>query len=464
MLTMQDNNKQQICPDIFAGKRVLVIGLGKTGMSCVRFLYARGVELAVTDSRIKPPALQELKDSYPDVAVFLGGFDSQAIASSDILLVSPGVPVGNEMIAQAKEQGKEIIGDIEIFSRCNTTPVVAITGSNGKSTVTTLVGEMARLSKRKVQIGGNIGVPVLELLDTVTDTELYVLELSSFQLETTYNLNAAACVILNISEDHMDRYSSLDAYAAAKANIFQGSGAVIINRDDPCVVSLASTVSARRRIYAFTLNEPDDENTFGLVAQDGELWLAKGKQLLLPVSRIKIKGRHNVANALAALALGDAMQLPMPAMLEALQTFPGLPHRTQWVTEHEGVNWFNDSKATNVGAAIAAIDGLPAEKLVVLMGGQGKGQDFAPLKNILAPRARHVLLYGEDAGLIEQALGSAVPNSRVANLAEAVIRARQLAQPGDAVLLSPACASFDMFDGYEHRGNIYMQLVKEVTG
>lgn len=460
---MQARNKKLDCPDIFSGKRVLIIGLGKTGLACVNFLYERGVEFAVTDSRVKPPALQEMKDKYPDVALFLGGFDPQLIESSDVLIVSPGVPVSDPLISAAASNGKQVIGDIEIFAQCTGKPVVAITGSNGKSTVTTLVGEMARLAKKKVKVGGNIGVPVLGLIDEIDETELFVLELSSFQLETTHSLDATASVILNVTEDHMDRYTSFSSYAEAKKRIYHGGGVVVINKDDPYVASLAGTYLKQRKQYFFTLDKPDNDNTFGLLMHDGAQWLARGGQVLLPVSAVKIKGLHNYANVLASLALGTAIDLPVPAMLEAIQTFPGLAHRTQWVAENNGVTWFNDSKATNVGAAIAAINGMPVEKLIVILGGQGKGQDFSPLKPALQQHARHVLILGEDASLIVGCLEKIVPYTIVSDLAEAVLKARGLAKSGDAVLLSPACASFDMFEGYEHRGNTFMQLVEEVT-
>jgi len=460
---MQIQNKKMICPDIFSGQRVLVVGLGKTGMACVRFLYNRGVEVAVMDSRVTPPGLQVLKDHFPDVPVFLGEFDQHVIESSDVLVVSPGVSVKSEAISRAKESGKTILGDIEIFARCVSQPVIAITGSNGKSTVTTLVGEMVRMARKHVSVGGNIGVPVLELVDDTSETEIFVLELSSFQLETTSSLNATASVILNISEDHMDRYDSLDEYAIAKKNIFHGNGVVVLNKDDVHVMALANTLLQERNVFYFTLEAPDGDNVFGLTRLDNESWLARGEQALLPVSAIRIQGQHNVANVLASLALGSALELPIPVMLEAVQTFPGLAHRTQWVTEAGGVNWFNDSKATNVGAAIAAIKGLAADKLVVLMGGQGKGQDFSPLREVLARRARHVFLFGQDAGLLSNALGNEVPHTIVENMSEAVLKAKHTARPGDAVLLSPACASFDMFNGFEHRGDTYTQMVLEVT-
>ena len=461
MLSMQTKTQQLTCAEIFSGQRVLVLGLGDTGLSCVRFLHARGVELAVTDSRLTPPGLKILQEEFPDVGVFVGGFDAQAIARADVLLLSPGVSLKTPEVVAAVAQGKTVIGDIEVFARCVDKPVVAITGSNGKSTVTALVGEMARIARMQTYVGGNIGTPVLQLVEHNADAQLYVLELSSFQLETTYSLNASASVILNISEDHMDRYTSLADYAQAKARIYHGNGAVIVNQDDVFAERLGREVGTHRQIFRFTLGNPTDDHCFGVLHLDNRACLARGQQVLLPVEEVRIKGQHNVANALAALALGTAVGLPMPAMLEALREFPGLPHRTQWVAEQNGVQWFNDSKATNVGAALAAISGLQANTLFVILGGQGKGQDFSPLAEALATRNAHALLLGEDADRIAAALGDRVAQTRVKDMAEAVHTAKGLAQAGDIVLLSPACASFDMFNGYAHRGQVFMQLVKE---
>jgi UDP-N-acetylmuramoylalanine--D-glutamate ligase len=461
VLTMQTEKQQLTCADIFSGQRVLVVGLGDTGLSCVRFLHARGVALAVTDSRMAPPGLKILQEEFPDVGVFVGGFDQQAIERADVLILSPGVSLKTSEIATAAMQGKPIIGDIEVFARCVTKPVVAITGSNGKSTVTALLGEMARVARKQVYVGGNIGTPALQLVEHNHEAQLYVLELSSFQLETTYSLNAAASVILNISEDHMDRYSTLDEYAQSKARVYQGSGVIVINQDDAYVKAIASELDAQRNAFRFSLGMPSDERCFGVIHKDGVALLARGTQALLPVEEIRIKGQHNVANALACLALGTAVGLPMPAMLEALREFPGLPHRTQWVAEQDGVQWFNDSKATNVGAALAAISGLTANTLFVILGGQGKGQDFSPLREVLASRSSHALLLGEDADRIALALGDHIPQTRVKDMAQAVSVAQTLAKSGDVVLLSPACASFDMFNGYAHRGQVFMQLVKE---
>ena len=462
MLVMEQNRQQRACADIFHGQRVLVVGLGKTGLSCVRFLVQRDVDVAVTDSRDNPAELANLKTQFPDVAVFVGGLNEQAMHSADILIVSPGVSIKTPVIAAAALQNKKVIGDVEVFAQCTRKPVVAITGSNGKSTVTSLLGDMARVAQSQVVVAGNIGLPVLDTLDEDANTDLYVLELSSFQLETTHSLNPAASVILNVSEDHMDRYASYAEYQAAKARICQGDGVLIINRDEPVVCDMLDKLMLSRPHYSYSTSLPATEVDFGLVQQDAQTWLAKAGNPLIPVSVLKIKGNHNVSNVLAALALGTAVGLPMPAMLEAIQQFAGLAHRTQWVAEKDQIAWFNDSKATNVGATLAAVNGLADYRLILLMGGQGKGQDFSALQPVFADKVKHVFLFGEDAQRIADALGNTVAHSFVTDLKQAVSEAKALAVAGDAVLLSPACASFDMFNGYDHRGQVFMQLVREV--
>lgn len=448
---------QQLLPP--PGSRILVIGLGMTGLSCARFLVKQGYEVAVTDTRELPPALDELHTSLPNVAVFLGEFDEMAFQNADCLVVSPGVSVKHPLIAEARARAVPIVGDIEIFAMFVTAPVIAITGSNGKSTVTTLVGEMARQAGCKVKVGGNIGTPALDLLGD--EAELYVLELSSFQLETTSTLMTKAAVILNISEDHMDRYDNMQEYVHAKARVYKDCDVVIVNADDPNVMALAKGLAASRNIVHFSLRAPK-ENDFGVLPINTQTWLALGKTPLIATTELKISGQHNIANALAALALGKAVDLNMNAMLEALKAFPGLEHRTQWLAEYRGVQWFNDSKATNIGASIAAIQGLTANKVVLIAGGQGKGQDFSMLREAVADRARCLILLGEDADKLETSLQGIVPIYQATDMRDAVQQANEYAQPGDAVLLSPACASFDMFNGFAHRGEVFTQCVREV--
>lgn len=438
---------------------VVIVGLGKTGLSCARFLAARNIEFAIVDSREDPPGLAELKAFMPAEKIVAGAFKAELFATANTLIVSPGIPVSHPLIAAARDRGASIMGDIELFARVATAPIVAVTGSNGKSTVTTLFAEMARQAGVKLRVGGNLGVPALELLDD--EAGLYVLELSSFQLETTASLAATAAVILNISEDHMDRYADMQAYINAKARIFHGHGAIVANLDDAAVMQVVDRIGQQRKRINFSLNLPFGKN-YGLCLHEGQSWLCRGPELLLPVSRVAIKGKHNIANALAALALGEAMDLPMEAMLKALRTYGGLPHRTQWVAECHGVNWFNDSKATNVGAAVAAIEGVPGDKVVLIAGGQGKGQDFTPLRAVLQKRVKAVVLIGEDAALLAGAIPEPVAIIHATDMRDAVGQAARHAVQGDTVLLSPACASFDMFSNYEQRGDTFMAAVREV--
>ncbi|PLY17190.1 MAG: UDP-N-acetylmuramoyl-L-alanine--D-glutamate ligase [Sedimenticola sp.] len=441
-------------------QKVLIVGLGKTGLSCARFLSEQGLSVAITDSRETPPGLEQLREELPDTALFLGGFDEAAFQAADLLVVSPGVSIRHPLISEASRRGIEIIGDIELFARHVNAPVAAITGSNGKSTVTTLLGQMAAQAGRKVRVGGNLGEPALDILDPEAD--LYVLELSSFQLETTFALTPDAAVVLNVSADHLDRYASIDEYANAKATLYWRARYRILNRDDAMVMAMPQGDGDD---LFFTLGEPG-EKTFGLRQLDSGLWIGYEEQNLLPVAAVKIPGRHNLANAMAALALGMALELPMSAMLQALGEFRGLPHRTEFVAEHNGVCWYNDSKGTNVGASIAALNGFLSDddsRTVLIAGGQAKGADFSALTPVVEASARAVVLIGEAAGLIETQLGGVVPVVHAASMDEAVARAAELARAGDRVLLSPACASFDMFRNYEHRGEMFIAAVQGLT-
>ncbi len=435
----------------------LVIGLGKTGMSCVRFLVANGVPVAVTDSRVNPPCLDGFQKEFKEIRCAVGGFDDNLFEWAKYLIVSPGVSIDEPLIIAARERGVEIIGDIELFSRCVESPVMAITGSNGKSTVTMLVAEMAKSAGKKVLMGGNIGTPVLDLL-LESAPDLYVLELSSFQLETTESLDAAVSVVLNVSPDHMDRYRDLEHYAGSKQRIFgvdgSGHGVMVVNRDDATVMAM---LEKGREFVSFGLDEPTDNN-FGRVNYKGEFWLARGSERLLPVSELRLTGEHNQANALAALAMGEQVGLPMIAMLDGLRHFAGLPHRTQWVASIDGVAWYNDSKGTNVGATIAAIQGF-SQPVVLIAGGQGKGADFTSLREVVKKKSRAVVLMGEDAQQIEHVLAEVVPVTCVKDMGDAVNKAHALSMAGDVVLLSPACASFDMYADFEARGDAFVSAV-----
>lgn len=435
-------------------QRALVVGLGKTGLSCARFLARRGVEVAVTDTREHPPALDELRKELPDVALFLGTFDEHVFASAEMIVVSPGVSLSHPLIQQAIERGAEVTGDVELFAKSVRSPVIAITGSNGKSTVTSMVAIMAREDGRETFVGGNIGIPVLDLIEK-NEPDLYVLELSSFQLEYTKSLNPVAAVVLNISMDHMDRYESVETYANAKQQVYHGDGVMVLNLDDPAVMAMKD--DARKNI-CFTLGRPD-KGQYGVCDRNGKAWLCRGDEWLMARSELKVSGSHNVANALAALALGEAAGFSRNAMLTALRGFKGLAHRAQWVAEKDGVNWFNDSKGTNVGATEAAVKGMDGQ-VVLIAGGEGKGADFSVLRPVLEEKGRGLVLIGRDAGLIAAAMKDALPIVFAETMEDAVARAAEMAQPGDNVLLSPACASFDMFNGFEHRGEVFMDVVR----
>ena len=443
-----------------AGK-TLIVGLGKTGLSCARYLSRQGEVFAVTDSREMPPGLHELRDEMPDVPVFVGGFQPEVFEAADRLVVSPGVSLREPLIHAVQARGTEILGDIELFARAVSAPVVAITGSNGKSTVTSLLGEMARASGVRVAVGGNLGKPALDLI--ADEIELYVLEISSFQLETTRSLNPEVAVVLNVSPDHMDRYSDMDAYAATKAVVYQGAKTGLINRDDARVTAMSGLAEKE---LGFTLETPQGDD-FGVCENEASPWLCQGLQPLLPVSELRIPGRHNQANALAALALGITVGLPQTAMQMALRSYTGLAHRTQFVAEKRQLRWYNDSKGTNVGATVAALQGLhmqqDASRTILIAGGECKGADFSELGPVVEQTTRAVILIGQDAPIIEAELRGRTRLETAQSLTEAVEKAASLGQPGDRVLLSPACASFDMFRNFEARGEAFIQAVEALA-
>lgn len=471
-------------------RKVAVLGLGKTGLSCARWLHAQGHEVAVLDSRASPPGLAQLQAELPDVAALLGGFDGAILQTADEIVVSPGVPLGTPALAAAAAQGLPIIGDIELFARVVTAPVIAITGSNGKSTVTTLVGEMLRQAGLNVAVGANLGVPALDLL--ASNADWYVLELSSFQLETTASLRVRAATVLNLSADHLDRYASLADYGAAKARIFAHAERAVVNRDDAVAAALAKGVPEH---IGFSLSAPSGEADYGVSMHARAPWIARGTRPLMPVAALPVPGRHNLANALAALALAESAGVEPEIGCEVLRAFHGLPHRGELVAERRGIRWINDSKGTNPGATVAALAGVVADlspgdgtgaaatapdgagngarngartaatgpaRAVLIAGGDGKGADFSPLAPVVRRCARAVVLIGRDAPLLEQALRDTVPLERAANMTEAVRLADRLAEPGDSVLLSPACASFDQFDDYQQRGRAFVAAVAEL--
>jgi UDP-N-acetylmuramoylalanine--D-glutamate ligase len=438
-------------------RHAVVVGLGVTGVSCVRHLLAQRVDVSVVDSRPQPPKLAEFKTEFPDVPVHTGELDARRLGQAELLVVSPGVSLKEPAIAQAIAEGREAVGDIELFARDAGAPVIAITGANGKSTVTALVGEMCRVAGLATAVGGNIGVPALSLLGD-PEPDVYVLELSSFQLETTSSLNARAATVLNITPDHMDRYRDLDEYANAKARVFNGDGIMVLNADDPIVMGMARP---NRQIIHFSLSEPVRASDYGLRERNGTTWLVRGDEDLLPAHAIPLSGKHNFANVLAAFAIVEAAGVARAAAFAAVQAFRGLKHRTQLVLERDGIRWINDSKGTNVGAAVAALNGMTSP-VVLIAGGDGKGADFSDLREACRTRARAVVLIGRDGPLIEQALAGVVPVKYARDMPDAVRAAQTLAKPGDIVLLSPACASFDMFDNYEHRGDAFRAAVLEL--
>ncbi len=437
----------------FAGRKALVLGLGDTGLSMAKWLARRGAVVRVADTRAAPPRLADLRRSLPGVAADCGPFREESFAGIDLIGISPGVPLSEPSVRRAVVAGIEVL-------------VIAVTGTNGKSTVTALAGAMAKAAGADCEVAGNIGPAVLDALmrreELGRAAGLWVLELSSFQLETTHSLAADAAAVLNITEDHLDRYRGLDDYARAKARVFSGDGIQVLNRGDPRSLSMALP---GRKTITFGLDVPRRAEDWGLIERGGEPWLAQGANLLLAVREMKLVGLHNAANALAALALCRALGLPLEPLLAALREFKGLPHRVERVGETAGVRWYDDSKGTNVGSTVAALAGLARRdsKIVLIAGGDGKGQDFSPLKDAVARSVRALVLIGRDAPLIEAAVaGARIPVRRAASMEEAVSFAAQAARSGDAVLLSPACASFDMFRDYRHRGEAFREAVEGI--
>ncbi|MDP1997057.1 MAG: UDP-N-acetylmuramoyl-L-alanine--D-glutamate ligase [Gallionella sp.] len=508
----------------WADKKVLVLGLGETGLSMLRWLSAQGARLRVADSRDEPPGLVEAARHVDAAQILCGPFNATMFDGIELIAISPGIPLRDPVVANGVARGIPVVGDIELFAQQlrikdsgfgiqeagGRAKVIAITGSNGKSTVTSMVEHLCRAAGKDAVAAGNISPAVLDVVAArgAKQPEVWVLELSSFQLETTFNLNADVATVLNVSADHLDRYGSVDEYAAAKARIFQGSGGrlrhvtdettshstrrandahqvagyakqpiagaaalhplphrtlartvsgvQVLNRDDARCIAMALP---GREITTFGLDAPRNEQDWGIERDGGNIWLMHGGERLLKASELQVAGLHNIANALAALALCRAIGLPLSILLDALRSFEGLPHRVQRVAEVDGVVYFDDSKGTNVGATVAALQGL-GRKAVLIAGGEGKGQDFAPLSPAVVQHARAVVLIGRDAPLIEAALhGCGVPLLRASDMDNAVHQAARMAQRGDAVLLSPACASFDMFRNYAHRAEVFVAAV-----
>jgi len=446
------------------GGHVLVVGLGETGLSCIRHLAGSYRTVVAVDSREHPPCRAEVESEFPEVDTRCGGFDVPVFDTAAEIVVSPGVSVREPALRAAAARGVPIVGDVELFARAADAPIVAITGSNGKSTVTSLVSAMARSGGVRVGEGGNLGPPALSLLGR--GYELYVLELSSFQLETTSALRPVAATVLNVSADHLDRYQSFDEYVAAKRRVFSGDTVVVANLDDPPAARLGG--NRCERIGFSTTAHPDAQwyvEGSGSEGASNEAWIVRRGEAIMPVGSVPLPGMHNTANVLAAFALGDAIGLPVDAMASAVEAYAGLPHRCETVAVRCGVRWINDSKGTNVGATVAAIEGIGAcAPLVLIAGGLGKGADFSPL---LGPARRHVrcaVLIGRDAARLAEVLRRCTEVRQAPDLDTAVDVAAGAARAGDSVLFSPACASFDMFADYEARGEEFRRLVLERTG
>jgi len=449
---------------------VVVLGLGDTGLSMTRWLARHGARVRVADSRPEPPHAAQLARELPHVPLVTGVFGAETFRDVDCIAISPGIDRREAPIAQASGRGVPLVGDVELFaqalphSTARNARVLAITGSNGKSTVTAMAGAICRAAGRNAMVAGNIGLPVLDALADVEGApvapDVFVIELSSFQLESTVHLTPDAATVLNLTEDHLDRYEGMEDYAAAKSRVFLGNGVQILNRDDRWSSNMAR---AGRTIFTFGLSAPRAESEWGVTEERGERSLAHGQNRLMALAELPLAGLHNVANALAAHALTHAVGLPDQAAADALRQFEGLPNRVQRVAKFAGVTFYDDSKGTNVGATVAALSGM-GRPVVLIAGGDGKGQDFNPLAPAVERHARAVVLIGRDADRIERALKrTGVPLEHARDMEQAVAVAQRASRAGDAVLLSPACASFDMFRNYRHRGEAFVAAVQALA-
>jgi len=438
-----------------AGTRALVLGLGRTGLSCARYLQRKGLEVRVADTRAEPPGASALRSQVPAAELHAGTFTPALLEDVAQVVISPGLSLREPVAVEAARRGLPVVGDIELFARETKAPVAAVTGTNGKSTVTALLADLASAAGLPAVAGGNLGEPVLDLLERPVPA-LYVLELSSYQLETMHSLHTAVATVLNVTPDHLDRYDSIDDYAAAKARIFDGCEAAVVNADDERVRVMPRP---GQRVLSFSVRDADADY---FLVREPEPMLASRGEPLVPLSAMKLQGEHNAANALAALAMCEVLGLRRGPVLDALATFGGLPHRAQWVADIDGVRYVNDSKGTNVGATVAAVQGL-AGPLVLIAGGDGKNQDFQGLRSALAGKVRHAVLIGRDAAAVAAALDGVCTTERAADMPAAVAAARAVARPGETVLLSPACASLDMYRDYAHRGEVFAAAVRSMV-
>lgn len=459
---------------------MLVLGLGETGLSIAQWASRQGARhVRVADSRAQPPGVNALRIGAPHAELRTGAFEHAHLQGIDLVGVSPGVPVAEPVVQEALRRGVPVVGDIELFAQAVPTlyagraqpTVIAVTGTNGKTTVTALTGALVRGAGVDVEVAGNIGPAALTALMARVDRDVlpaaWVLELSSYQLETTSSLDPDAATMLNLSEDHLDRYAGIEAYGAAKARIFHGAGTQVLNRDDTASMAMRRP---GRKVLTFGLDAPSSADEFGLVERSGKFELCRGAQTIIATDQLRLAGLHNAANAMAALALVDGMNLPRLAVIDTLRNFAGLPHRVEPIATLDGVAYFNDSKGTNVGSTVAALSGFARQlagsgaKVVLIAGGDGKGQNFVPLREVVDRVVRAVVLIGRDGPRIAAALaGSAAGLRHAASMREAIDLARAQAEPGDVVLLSPACASFDMFNHYKHRGEVFAAAVREMV-
>lgn len=430
----------------------MIVGLGKTGLSCARHFSRCGIPFDVADSQPSADALDALRQIAPDAGV--GDITAARLETASEIVLSPGVPRRHKAVQSAVARGIPVTGDIAMFGELAAHPIIAITGTNGKSTVTALVGELASAAGRLPGVGGNIGTPSLDLLDV--DVDIYVLEVSSYQLEVAAALPSEVAVVLNLSPDHLDRYESLEEYYGTKAHIYRNTRNAVVNRG----LDFPFAFPADARIIEFGADAPTGPDSFGLRSVDDAVWLCRGDELLIATSELPVRGGHNHLNALAALAIGSALDWDMSAMLDGLRRFRGLPHRCEPVGEVAGVVYINDSKATNIESTIAAVEGLAAEtdSMTLLLGGIGKGADFSRLRPLIEQHVHRVLVYGQDRERIKTQL-LPVPVEMFATLDEVVHTVRASSRTGDWVVLSPACASLDQFRSFEDRGDHFRRLV-----
>ncbi len=461
---MNNLNPNNSHSSFFENSNILVVGLGKTGVSVIEYLLNKDLSFRVIDTRTNPPNIEQFKNL--DIEIILGGLFKEHFIWADTIILSPGISENEAVIKTARATGKIVVGDVELFLNEVNSPVVAITGSNGKSTVTSMMGSIGKFSDNRISIGGNIGIPALQLLEH--ESALYVLELSSFQLESINSINFETSVILNLTEDHMDRYDTFDDYCRAKLKLLNGTGNVILNFDDPVIKHYSDLISSKNKIKVlwFTLNEPSD-NQYGIVDYNGSKWICVNQAgeiiQLLNCSELNLVGEHNISNAMVALIVSRLSNIENDAIKNGIAQFKGLPHRNQLIKTSRNVKWVNDSKATNVGATSVAISSLKDTSIILILGGQSKGQNFSILNNIISSNMKMIILFGEDAELINSELSDNTNRVVESNLTDVVQQANKIAVSGDVVLFSPACASFDMFTSFEHRGDSFVKLVEEIT-